>query len=37
MRRAWRHEDAVVVLVLAAIAIPTLIALPLLWFGAFEL
>jgi len=37
MRRVWRHEDAVVVLVLTAIAIPTLIALPLLWFGAFEL
>ncbi len=37
MRRVWRHEDAVVALVAAAVAIPTLIALPLLWFGAFEL
>src|SRR5690348_11012342 len=35
--RAWRHEDAVVALVIAAVLIPTAIALPLLWFGAYEL
>jgi len=32
-----RHEDAVLVAVLAAIAIPTAIALPLVWAGAYEL
>ena len=37
MRRFWRHEDAVVALVLVAIAIPALVALPLLWFGPYEL
>ncbi|HEY5950546.1 MAG TPA: ATP-binding protein [Kofleriaceae bacterium] len=37
MRRVWRHEDAVVALVLAAILIPTVVALPLLWFGPYEL
>jgi nitrogen fixation/metabolism regulation signal transduction histidine kinase len=37
MRRVWRHEDAVVGLVLAAITIPALVALPLLWLGAYEL
>lgn len=37
MRRVWRHEDAVVALVIAAVLIPTAIALPLLWSGAFEL
>jgi two-component system, NtrC family, nitrogen regulation sensor histidine kinase NtrY len=36
-RRVWRHEDAVVALVVAALAIPILIALPLLWFGPYEL
>jgi two-component system, NtrC family, nitrogen regulation sensor histidine kinase NtrY len=37
MRRVWRHEDSVVALVVAALAIPTLIALPLLWLGPYEL
>lgn len=37
MRRAWRHEDAVVALVIAAVLIPTAIALPVLWRGGFEL
>jgi two-component system, NtrC family, nitrogen regulation sensor histidine kinase NtrY len=37
MRRVWRHEDAVVALVVAAIAIPIAIALPLLWLGPYEL
>jgi two-component system, NtrC family, nitrogen regulation sensor histidine kinase NtrY len=37
MRRVWRHEDAVVALVIAALAIPILIALPLLWLGPYEL
>ncbi len=35
--RAWRHEDGVLALVLAAVAIPTVIALPLLWFHDYEL
>jgi two-component system, NtrC family, nitrogen regulation sensor histidine kinase NtrY len=37
MRRVWRHEDAVVALVVIALAIPTVIALPLLWFGPYDL
>src|SRR5687768_8654453 len=37
MRRVWRHEDAVVALVVAALAIPIAIALPLLWLGPYEL
>src|SRR5512144_1592801 len=37
MRRAWRHEDAVVALAIGAVAIPTLVALPILWLGHFEL
>ncbi|MBV8761902.1 MAG: PAS domain-containing sensor histidine kinase, partial [Deltaproteobacteria bacterium] len=32
-----RHEDAVLVAILAAIAIPTAVALPLVWAGAYEL
>ena len=32
-----RHEDAVLVAILAAIAIPVAVALPLLWSGAFQL
>jgi nitrogen fixation/metabolism regulation signal transduction histidine kinase len=37
MRRAWRHEDAVLALVVAAVAIPAAVALPLLWVGPYEL
>ena len=37
MRRPLRHEDAVFVLALAAAAIPTLIALPLIWLGDLDL
>ena len=37
MRRAWRHEDVILALVLVAIAIPTAIALPLAWLGPYEL
>ena len=37
MRGVWRHEDAVVALVVAALAIPIAIALPLLWLGPHEL
>src|SRR5688500_10837656 len=37
MRRPWRHEDTVLVLALAAVLIPTAIALPLLWLGNYEL
>jgi len=36
-RRPPRHEDAVLALVGLAIAIPAVIALPLVWLGAFEL
>jgi two-component system, NtrC family, nitrogen regulation sensor histidine kinase NtrY len=36
-RRALRHEDAVLALVLLAIAIPAAIALPMVWLGDFEL
>ncbi len=32
-----RHEDAVLALALAAAAVPACVALPLLWFGDFEL
>lgn len=32
-----RHEDAITFLVVAAIAIPAVIALPLVWFHAYEL
>ncbi|HEY5923681.1 MAG TPA: ATP-binding protein [Kofleriaceae bacterium] len=35
--RVWRHEDAVVALVVAALAIPIAIAMPLLWLGPYEL
>lgn len=35
-RRAWRHEDAILALIVAAIAIPAAIALPLVWTAAFE-
>ena len=37
MRKVWRHEDAVLALVIAAILIPSAVALPLLWLGDFEL
>jgi nitrogen fixation/metabolism regulation signal transduction histidine kinase len=37
MRRVWRHEDAIVALVVAAVLIPTAVALPILWLGAYEL
>jgi len=33
----WRHEDVILTLVVAAIAIPTAIALPLAWLASFEL
>jgi len=33
----WRHEDAVLVAILAAVAIPTAIALPLVWVGSYDL
>ena len=36
-RRALRHEDAVLVLAVLAVAIPAAIALPLVWLGDFEL
>ena len=36
-RRPLRHEDAVLFLALAAAAIPAVIALPLIWFHAYEL
>lgn len=36
-RRAWRHEDAVLGLIVLAIAIPTAIALPLVWLGDLDL
>jgi len=32
-----RHEDAVLALIVLAVAIPTVIALPLVWLGAFAL
>src|ERR1700742_2530288 len=35
-RRALRHEDAVLVLALLAVAIPAVIALPLVWFTGFD-
>jgi nitrogen fixation/metabolism regulation signal transduction histidine kinase len=37
VRRAWKHEDTILAMVLAAVAIPTVIALPLVWFHAYEL
>ena len=37
MARPWRHEDEILALVIAAIAIPTVIALPLVWFNSYEL
>jgi two-component system nitrogen regulation sensor histidine kinase NtrY len=37
MRRPWRHEDAVLALAIAAVLIPTLVAMPLLWAGPYEL
>ena len=36
-RRPLRHEDSVLFLALAAAAIPAVIALPLIWFHAYEL
>jgi two-component system nitrogen regulation sensor histidine kinase NtrY len=36
-RRPFRHEHGVVFLALAAAAIPTVIALPLVWFGTLSL
>jgi nitrogen fixation/metabolism regulation signal transduction histidine kinase len=36
-RRGPRHEDAVLALALAAAVIPSVVALPILWTGAFEL
>ncbi len=36
-RRAMRHEDAVLALIAVAIAIPAVIALPLVWLGNFDL
>jgi nitrogen fixation/metabolism regulation signal transduction histidine kinase len=36
-RRPLRHEDAVLVLAVLAVAIPAAIALPLVWFGDFDL
>ncbi|HEX8111248.1 MAG TPA: hypothetical protein VF516_26145 [Kofleriaceae bacterium] len=36
-RRALRHEDAVLALVLLAIAIPAAIALPMVWLGELDL
>src|SRR5687768_609237 len=35
-RRPLSHEDGVFLLALAAAAVPTLIALPILWFGDYE-
>src|ERR1043165_1827812 len=37
MAKPWRHEDEILALVVAAIAIPTVIALPLVWFHDYEL
>ncbi len=37
MARPWRHEDEILALVLAAVAIPAVIALPLVWFHDYEL
>ena len=36
-KRGWRHEDEILALVVAAVAIPTVIALPLIWFHGYEL
>jgi nitrogen fixation/metabolism regulation signal transduction histidine kinase len=36
-KRGWRHEDEILALVIAAVAIPTVIALPLIWFHDYEL
>lgn len=36
-RRGLRHEDAVLVLVVLAIAIPAAVALPMVWLGGFDL
>ncbi len=36
-KRGWRHEDEILALVIAAVAIPTVIALPLIWFHPYEL
>lgn len=36
-KRGWRHEDEILALVVAAVAIPTVIALPLIWFHDYEL
>ena len=36
-RRAPRHEDRILALLLAAVAIPAAIALPLVWLGDFDL
>jgi two-component system nitrogen regulation sensor histidine kinase NtrY len=37
MRRPWRHEDEILALVIAAIAIPTVIAMPLVWLHDYDL
>ncbi len=37
MRRPWRHEDTVLALALAAVLIPTAIAMPLVWAADHEL
>ena len=37
MRRSVRHEDTVFVLALCAMAVPSLIALPILWAGDYDL
>src|SRR6478672_220440 len=36
-KRGWRHEDQILALVIAAVAIPTVIALPLIWFHDYDL
>jgi nitrogen fixation/metabolism regulation signal transduction histidine kinase len=36
-KRGWRHEDAILALVIAAVAIPTVIAMPLIWFHDYDL
>jgi nitrogen fixation/metabolism regulation signal transduction histidine kinase len=36
-RRALRHEDAVIALVVLAIAIPAAVALPMVWLGGLDL
>ena len=36
-KRGWRHEDEILALVVAAIAIPAAIALPLTWFHSYDL